>query len=105
KEQMDHQAPELRPLQRKVAYFMIIVDRKRGEFPLAVDQAAQWLRTYPNARTTEEGLGVQLELARSILAQLDQFNDKEKQQAIDRATEVLKPVVRTISPFKAEALA
>ena len=105
KEVMEHQAPELRDLQRKVAYFQIIVDGKRGEHPLAVDRAADWLQKYPGARTTEEGLGVQLELARNILAQLDEMKDSDREAAIRRATDILKPVARVSSPSKPVALA
>lgn len=105
KELMDHTAVELRDLQRKVAYFQIIVDGKRGEYPLAVDQANRWLNQYPSARNTEEGLGVQLELAKSLLSQLGDLSDKDKEQAIRRATDILQPVVRVYSPVKPEALA
>lgn len=105
KELMDHTAPELRDLQRKVAYFQIIIDGKRGEYPLAVDQAAKWLNLFPSARTTQEGLGVQLELAKSLLAQLGDLSEKDQEQAIRRATDILQPVVRVYSPVKPEALA
>jgi hypothetical protein len=105
KELMDHTAPELRDLQRKVAYFQIIIDGKRGEYPLAVDQAAKWLNLFPSARNTQEGLGVQLELAKSLLAQLGDLSEKDQEQAIRRATDILQPVVRVYSPVKPEALA
>jgi cellulose synthase operon protein C len=105
KELMDDEAPELRDLRRHVAYFQVIVDGKRGEHPLAVDRAAEWLQRNPNARNTPEGLGVQLELARNILAQVDEMKESDREAAIRRATDILKPVARVNSPSKPVALA
>jgi outer membrane protein assembly factor BamD (BamD/ComL family) len=104
-ELMEHPEPALRPLQRKVGYFRIIVIGKRKEHALAVDEAARWLNANPNQRTTEEGLGVQLELARNILAQLEDLPEESRDQAVRTAVERLTEVVRYYSPHKAEALA
>jgi tetratricopeptide (TPR) repeat protein len=105
-ELMQHGDAQLKPLQRKVGYFRIIVLGKRKEYPLAVDEAARWLAAFPNARNTEEGLGVQLELAKNLLAQLPDLNsDDDKDQATRKAVERLTEVVRYYSPHKPEALA
>lgn len=103
-ELMEHSGTGIRPLQRKVAYFRIIVHGKRGEHALAVDRAAEWLRQYPDAVRSDEGAGVRFELARNILAQLPELGDNDKQVAIRRATDLLSEVVRYSSPFKAEAV-
>ncbi|MBX6313680.1 MAG: hypothetical protein IRY99_12290 [Isosphaeraceae bacterium] len=105
KELMDHPAPELRPLKRKVGYFQIVVDNKRGEPALAIDRASSWLQQNPNARLTDEGLGVQLELAKALLARLDELNDNDKAVATRRAIDLLQQVVRVYSSHKPEALA
>jgi TolA-binding protein len=104
-ELMQHQDPALRPLQRKVAYFRIIVNGKRGEHPLAVDRAAEWLQAYPDAARTPEGIGVKFELARNILAQLPTLGENDQPVAIRRATDLLSEVVRYHSAQKPEAIA
>lgn len=103
-ELMDHTDPRVRDLQRQVGFFRIIVINKRGEHALAVDEAARWLQANPQHRTTEEGLGVQLEMARAILAQLEGMNPSEREQAIRAAVDRLTEVVRYYSPHKPEAL-
>lgn len=100
----DHQDPNLLPLKRQVEYYRIIVTNKRKEHALAVDEAARWLAAYPNHHTTEEGLGVKLEMARGLLAQLDQMPESERERALRTATDRLKEVVRYYSPHKPEAL-
>ena len=105
---MEHDDPRLRPLQRHVGYFRIIVLGKRKEHALAADEAARWLQANPaaNIRRSREGLGVQLELARNILAQLPGITrPSDREAAVRRATDVLGEVVRYPSPYKAEALA
>ena len=99
-----HADPRLRRLQKQVAYFQIIVLGKRKQYALAADEAVAWLRMFPNDRTYE-GLGVKLELAKDILAQLPEINPADKERAVKRATDMLADVVRVYSPFKAEALA
>jgi hypothetical protein len=105
KELMDHTDPGVKQYQRKISYFQTIVDGKRGEHALAVDRASAWLQAYPNAHRTEEGVGVRLELAKNILAQLPNMKDSEKDLAIRRATDILTDVTRNPSRLKAEALA
>ncbi len=105
KELMDHPDPALRPLQRQVQYFQIIVDGKRGEHALAVDRASAWLQMFPNAHNTPEGVGVRFQLAKNILAQLDTMNETNRPVAIRRSTDLLEDVVRYYSPFKEEAVA
>lgn len=105
---MEHADPRLRPLQRFVGYFRIIVLGKRKEYALAADTAARWLEanTSNEARRSKEGLGVQLELAKNLIAQLPAVDsESEKAAAIKRATDVLRNLVRYSSPFKAEAVA
>lgn len=96
--------PGLREIQRQAAFFQIIVDGKREEHALAVDEASRWLQTYPRSRVSEEGLGVQLELAKNILAQLDQIGEANREEATRKATDRLKEVVRYFSKYKPEAL-
>lgn len=103
-ELLEHRDPALRPLQRKVAYFRIIVNGKRGEHPLAVDRAAEWLQGFPDAARTDEGIGVRFELAKNILAQLPQLSESDQQVAVRRASDLLSEVVRYYSPYKPEAV-
>lgn len=103
-ELMDHSDPRLRDMQRKVGYFRIIVLGKRGEYPLAVDEAARWLQANPGFHSTEDGLGVQLEMAKDLIAMLPTLNEKEQSDARARITDRLTRVVRFYSPHKAEAL-
>jgi hypothetical protein len=103
-ELMDHTDPWLRGLQRKVGYYRIIVMGKRREHALGVDEANRWLQANPNHHRTEEGLGVQLELARNILAQIGGLEDDARAQAERAAVDRLSAVVPYYSPHKAEAL-
>lgn len=103
-ELMEHGDPRLRDLQRKVGYFRIIVLGKRQEHALAVDECVRWLAANPNHRNTEDGLGVQLELAKNLLALFPQMNEKEQQDARGKAVDRLSEVVRYYSPHKPEAL-
>ena len=103
-ELMEHADPRLRDLQRQVGYFRIIVLGKRKEYALAADEAVRWLRANPNFKVTETGLGVQLELAKDIIAQLPEIEPKDKDTAIRTAVDHLQDVVRYFSPYKPEAL-
>src|SRR5262249_45810523 len=73
-ELLTHEDPVLRPLQRHVGFFRIIVLGKRKEHALAADEALKWLQTYnaPESLRSKEGLGVQLEYAKNLIAQLPQ---------------------------------
>lgn len=103
---MDHTDPNLRPLQRQVGYFRIVVLAKRGEFALAADAATLWLAANPNETRTNDGLGVQLELAKDIIAQLPALTKaSDKEAATRKVVELLGAVVRVVSPHKAEAAA
>lgn len=103
---LEHQAPQLRGLQRNVAYFKIIAHGKRKEYALAADLANAWLQQYASAdeHRSREGLGVQLELAKNLVAQLPTASEKEQELAVRRIVDVLRQVVRYPSPSKAEAL-
>jgi cellulose synthase operon protein C len=104
KELMEHTAVELRDLQRQVQFYQIIIDGKRGDYALAVDRSAAWLNNNANKRRSVEGLGVQLQLAKNILAQLPQIEPAGRDEAIRKATDRLSEVVRVYSPYKAEAV-
>jgi tetratricopeptide (TPR) repeat protein len=108
KELLEHGDPRLRGLQRHVAYFQIILERKRQQYALAADDCNRWLTKYNAAaeRRSIEGIGVQLEKAKNVLAQLPTaLNDAEKQQMVNVAVDALREVVRYSSPHKPEAVA
>lgn len=104
KELMDQPSPELRELKRQVAYYQIIIDGKRGENGLAVDRAVAWINQNPRHLVSEVGLGVQLELAKNILAQLDSFTGPEREEAIRKSVDRLQVVARYTSKYKPEAV-
>ncbi len=107
-ELLEHGDPQLRPLQRHVAYFKIIAHGKRKEYALAADESVRWLQRYSSdqERHSREGLGVQLELAKNIAAQLPGINKAADREAATRKIgDVLSEVVRYASPFKSEAIA
>ena len=105
KELLDHPDPNLRPLQKQVDYFRIIVMGKRKEYALAADECVSWLKLFPKDRRSYEALGVQFELAKDILEQLPGLNGADRDKAIRTATDHLADVVRVVSPFKPEAIA
>jgi len=105
---LDHPDPRLRPLQRHVAYFKIIAHGKRKEYPLAADESGRWLQRYSSAdeRHSREGLGVQFELAKNLVAQLPgTTRSSEREANVKRIIDVLSEVIRFASPFKSEAIA
>lgn len=105
---LEQPAPELRPLQRIVGYFEIVAHAKRKEYALAADQAARWLEKYNRReeRLSQEGMGVLLELAKNIDAQMPEIADKnDRQLAVKKIVESVSQVVRYTSPYKSEALA
>ena len=95
--------PQYDEIRRKVGYYRIIVDAKRKEYALVVDEASRWLQENPRL-ISNESLGVQLELAKGILAQLPDLDEKNREEATRKAADRLNAVVRYYSPFKAEAL-
>jgi cellulose synthase operon protein C len=106
-ELMEHADARLRPLQRYVGYFRIIVLGKRKEFALAADEADRWLKANraPELQRSKEGLGVQFELAKNIIAQLPEIqNEPDKTRATKIITDTLTNVVKYSSPFKVDAL-
>ncbi len=105
KELLDHPDPSLRPLQKQVDYFRIIVMGKRKEFALAADECVNWLNMFPKDRRSYEALGVQFELAKDIIAQLPGLEGADRDKAIRIATDNLTSVVRVVSPFRPEAIA
>ena len=105
---LDQTDPRLRPLQRYVGYFYIVALAKRKQYALAADEADQWLRKYtrPQERRSQEGLGVLLELARNVDAQMPEVTDAaQKQKAARTIIDAVSQVVRYASPYKNEALA
>jgi tetratricopeptide (TPR) repeat protein len=107
KQLLEHTDPQLRTLQRNVGYFYIVALAKRKEYPLAADQATAWLRTYNRReeRRTKEGLGVLLEMAKAIDAQMPGISEAGRPQAARQIIDAVNQVVRYASPFKNEALA
>jgi tetratricopeptide (TPR) repeat protein len=107
KQLLEHTDPRLRVLQRNVGYFYIVSLAKRKEYALAADQATAWLRTYSRReeRRTKEGLGVLLELAKAIDAQMPGISEAGRPQAARQIIDAVNQVVRYASPFKNEALA
>ena len=74
---------------------------------MAADDAVRWLQVNnsSDALRSKEGLGVQLELAKNILAQLPSVEDPAAKSAgIKKATDTLTQVVRYSSPYKPEAI-
>ncbi|MGC8641625.1 MAG: tetratricopeptide repeat protein, partial [Isosphaeraceae bacterium] len=105
---LEQPAPQLRALRRMVGYFEIVAHAKRKEYALAADQAARWLEKYNHReeRLSQEGMGVLLELAKNIDAQMPQITDRnDRQLATRRIIEAVSQVVRYTSPYKTEALA
>lgn len=105
---LDQPDPRLRPLQRFVGYFHIVALAKRKDYALAADEAARWLEKYSRREElrSQEGLGVLLELARNIDAQMGQATTKaDRQQASKRIVDAVSQVVRYTSPYKNDALA
>jgi tetratricopeptide (TPR) repeat protein len=105
---LEHSDPRLRGLQRYVAYFKIIAHGKRKEYALAADESARWLQRYSSLdeRHSREGLGVQLELAKNIIALMPEITRAQERDAnVRKITDALTEVVRYPSPFKSEAIA
>ena len=91
-------------MRRTIGFYRIIVTNKRKEYALAVDEAARWLQENPRNLVSESGLGVQLELAKALIALLPDMKDADKEEALRKAGARLDEVVRYFSPYKAEAL-
>ncbi|QEH33575.1 Tetratricopeptide repeat protein [Aquisphaera giovannonii] len=108
KELLSHTDPQLRDLQSNISYFHIVALGKRKEYALAADEAVRWLEKYNRREETRSAtrLGVLLELAKDLDAQLGANEDKaEKQAAAKRIVEAVSQVVRFATPYKNEALA
>ncbi len=108
KELLRQPDPRLRPLQRFVGYFYIVALAKRNDHALAADEAERWLETYNRReeQRSQEGLGVLLELAKNIDAQMSLSTDKiDRQQAARKIVDAVSQVIRYASPHKNEALA
>lgn len=102
-ELIDQADPALRELRRRAMYFRIIAYRDRGDFALAADECRRWLDAFPDQARTEDGIGVQLELARNILLQLPKAAPNEKAAGERVARERLGAVLRVYSRHQAEA--
>jgi len=102
-ELVDQADPALREIRRRAVYFRLLAYRDRGDFALAADEARRWLDTYPDQARTDDGLGVQLELARNILLQLPKAAPNEKAAGERMARDRLGSVVRVYSRHQAEA--
>jgi TolA-binding protein len=102
-ELVDQADPALRELRCRAMYFRIIVYRDRGDFALAADECRRWLDAYPDQSRTEDGIGVQLELARNIILQLPKAAPNERAAGERVARERLGSVIRVYSRHQAEA--
>jgi tetratricopeptide (TPR) repeat protein len=107
KQLMEHGDPRLRTLQRNVGYFYIVALGKRKQYALAADEASRWLAAYNrrDERRSPEGLGVLIEFAKNIEAQMPGLSSADRPKAIRQIIEASKEVVRYASPFKKDALA
>lgn len=107
KQLLEHGDARLRTLQRHVGYFNIVALAKRKDYALAADEATRWLQKYSqrDERRSKEGLGVLLEQAKSIDAQMTEISGAERPRAVKLIIDDLNQVVRFASPFKGEAIA
>lgn len=102
-ELVDQADPALREIRRRAMYFRLLAYRDRGDFALAADEARRWLDAFPDQARTEDGLGVQLELARNIILQLPKAPPNEKAAGERVARDRLASVVRVYSRHQAES--
>jgi tetratricopeptide (TPR) repeat protein len=107
KELLGHTDPRVRELQRHVGYFYIVALGRRKQYALAADEASRWLAANPRReeRRSAAGLGVLLELAKNIDAQMPGIAPNERPKAIGQIVEATSQVVRFASPYKKDALA
>jgi tetratricopeptide (TPR) repeat protein len=107
KELLGHTEPKLRELQRHVGYFYIVALGRRKQYALAADEASRWLaaNTRREERRSSAGLGVLLELAKNIDAQMPEIASNERPRAIGQIVDATSQVVRFASPYKKDALA
>ncbi len=107
KELMAHTDPRLRNLQRHVYYFYIVALARRKQYALAADEAAKWLSVYKSRDDLRSaiGLGVLLELAKNIDAQMPEISDSDKPKAVRRIIDSAQQVVKFASRYKKDALA
>jgi TolA-binding protein len=106
-ELLDHDDPRLSDLQRQVAFFRVIATRKREQYPLAERLARDWLAITRGRGSAYERLGMQLELARNIDAQLEAQEPAalaNREPLVRDIVEQLGQVVRYSSPYKADAV-
>ncbi len=77
-----HAIPGSAALQRNVGYFYIVALAKRKQSALAADEATRWLAKFNQReeRRSKEGLGVQLELAKAIDAQMPEIDGQRPAQ-------------------------
>ncbi|MGP0066265.1 MAG: tetratricopeptide repeat protein [Isosphaeraceae bacterium] len=107
KQLLGHSDPRLRDLQRNVGYFYIVALAKRKQYALAADEATRWLNTF-NRRDelrSKEGLGVMVELAKAIDAQMPEIDGASRPKAVKEIIDTVSKVVRYPTPFKSDALA
>ena len=77
-------------------YFYIVALSKRKQYALAADEAARWLTTYNrrDERRSPEGLGVLMELAKNIDAQMAEVSTTDRPKAVSRIVDAVSQVVR-----------
>ena len=93
KQLMEHGDARLRGLQRNVGYFYIVALSKRKQYALAADEASRWLTTYNrrDERRSPEGLGVLIELAKNVDAQMTTVSTADRPRAVSRIVDVGQP--------------
>jgi tetratricopeptide (TPR) repeat protein len=107
KQLLQHTDSRLRVLQRHVGFFYIVALAKRKQHALAADEATRWLEKYSQRddRRSREGMGVLLEMAKSIDAQMPEIAHADRPKAVRQIIDTLNQVVRFASPYKKDALA
>ncbi len=98
--------PQFNEMRRTIGFYRIIVDGKRQEHALALDEASRWLQENVNPRQqpTLNSLGVRLEFAKALISLLPETKESDREEATRKASAQLDEVVKYLSPYKAEAL-
>ena len=106
KELLDHPDPALRPLQKQVDYFRIIVMGKRKEYALAADECVELAPACsPRIGGPTRPWASSSSWPRTSSPSCPDLNGADRDKAIRTATDHLTEVVRVVSPFKPEAIA
>src|SRR5262249_20767418 len=102
---IDSRVKEAEAGQRLAKYFMLLIPRpstgpKDDIREGRIAASTQWLKDYPDARTTPEGFGVRFELAQAeVELGLDPKFKGQQKQHFDRARAICKELERTDNDF------